>query len=258
MNIWPDQWYHAYTDTPDKSDPTQLRRTAFLGAAMVWAAANCTDQVMEVLVDAVSNYGYERVGQRDLPQALGYITESEADGLSEGVIMSFNRIDLAVDREIGAIRSLVDIDTRSARAKSLIDSRTAQWEGYRRGLKIQAMAYARRRAQQLNTQRPVDPLPAEEDLKYEHEIPSPNPAVRATEFNLERSKSYQDYLKENPDAIKTLHLSRSQKRMILNYIDGRRSVTKIWKSVMAETGTLFPLERLLNYLAFLKRVDWLK
>jgi len=35
---WPDQWYHADADTPDKSDPTQMKRVAFIGAAAGWAA----------------------------------------------------------------------------------------------------------------------------------------------------------------------------------------------------------------------------
>ncbi len=41
---WPDQWYHADTDTPDKGDPTEMRRVAFLGAATAWASVNLTDQ----------------------------------------------------------------------------------------------------------------------------------------------------------------------------------------------------------------------
>lgn len=257
LNIWPDQWYHADTDTPDKSDPTQLLRTAFIGASMAWTAANCTDEVMDELVDAVSSYGYKRVGKRDLPKALSYITKAEAESLNEAILKSFNHIDLSVDRESGAIRSLVDIDTRSARAKSLIDSRTAQWEGYRRGLKIQAMAYARRRAEQLNTEKPNEPLPSEDEIKYDRIIPSINPDVRAREFSLERSEGYLEYVKEHPDILKTMHLSRQQKRMILNYIDGRRSINKIWKNVMAETGTLFPMERLLAYIEFLKNAGWL-
>ncbi len=48
---WPDQWYHADTDTPDKSDPTQMKRIAFIGAATAWAAANCGDEVLEGLLD---------------------------------------------------------------------------------------------------------------------------------------------------------------------------------------------------------------
>ena len=31
--VWPDKWYHTDHDTPDKSDPTQLKRVAFIGAA---------------------------------------------------------------------------------------------------------------------------------------------------------------------------------------------------------------------------------
>jgi hypothetical protein len=30
---WPDQWYHADADLPDKADPTEMKRVAFIGAA---------------------------------------------------------------------------------------------------------------------------------------------------------------------------------------------------------------------------------
>lgn len=35
--VWPDRWYHTDQDLPDKTDPTQLRRTAFIGACSALA-----------------------------------------------------------------------------------------------------------------------------------------------------------------------------------------------------------------------------
>jgi hypothetical protein len=44
---------------------------------------------------------------------------------------------------------------------------------------------------------------------------------------------------------------------ILNFIDGERSITKIWKWVMAETGTDISLDVVIKYLEFLKTIDWI-
>jgi hypothetical protein len=33
MIDWPDQWYHTSGDHVDKTDPTQLKRVAIIGAA---------------------------------------------------------------------------------------------------------------------------------------------------------------------------------------------------------------------------------
>ena len=79
---WPDQWYHADTDTPDKSDPTQLKRVAFIGAACAWAAAQCTDDVAGSLAEVVSDYGYLRVAERELPLALARVDAAEAKNLA--------------------------------------------------------------------------------------------------------------------------------------------------------------------------------
>ncbi len=47
--VWPDKWYHTDHDTPDKSDPTQLKRVAFIGAATALAAASGDEGVVRSL-----------------------------------------------------------------------------------------------------------------------------------------------------------------------------------------------------------------
>lgn len=50
FNVWPDMWYHTDKDTPDKSDPTQLKRVAFIAAASALATCSGNEDVLEGLI----------------------------------------------------------------------------------------------------------------------------------------------------------------------------------------------------------------
>lgn len=48
--VWPDLWYHTDKDRPDKSDPTQLKRVAFIGTAAALAICSGNVDVLKNLV----------------------------------------------------------------------------------------------------------------------------------------------------------------------------------------------------------------
>jgi len=48
--VWPDKWYHTDQDTPDKSDPTQLKRVAFIGACTAYAVTSGSPDILENLI----------------------------------------------------------------------------------------------------------------------------------------------------------------------------------------------------------------
>lgn len=50
FNVWPDIWYHTDRDRPDKSDPTQLKRVAFIGGASALAVSLGRDDILEKVV----------------------------------------------------------------------------------------------------------------------------------------------------------------------------------------------------------------
>ncbi len=50
FNVWPDKWYHTDKDTPDKSDPTQLKRVAFIAAASALATCSGQEDILESLI----------------------------------------------------------------------------------------------------------------------------------------------------------------------------------------------------------------
>ena len=50
FNVWPDFWYHTDGDRPDKSDPTQIKRVAFIGASSALAICAGREDTLEKLI----------------------------------------------------------------------------------------------------------------------------------------------------------------------------------------------------------------
>jgi len=254
--VWPDQWYHADTDNPDKADPTQMRRVAFIGAAAAWTAANLTDQTLPGLVDAVSAFGYGRVAERELPQALALVESADAKTLPSATAKAVALVDLAVDREAGALRSIEDVYTGTAEAKTAVDNRVRQWELYRAGLHDQVVGYAKVKAGALGTNAPSGQAVDPEAKKYEAIVPAIAPEIRGQEFNLNSWERYTEYMKTHPDALKALGLEPRQASVILNWVNGRRSIALIRRNVAAERGEDISYAAVAGYLEILKTVGW--
>lgn len=256
LNVWPDQWYHSDLDLPDKSDPTQLRRAAFVGAAMAWAAANCTDDVLEGLAEAVEEFGYSRVAKRELPAALRIIEESSALTLGRAWSRAEKLSVLGVERERGALESIRAISPDSDKARRLISDRTERWAFYGRELQGLIERSVRLRAQRLKTPLPAKPRLTGAEKKYEALVPSFTDEVKGKEFRLESSQASRDYLKAHPDALKGLNLTNAQRRSLLSFTNGRRSLPVIRDRAEAETGSEIPLDKAARYFEFLKTIRW--
>ena len=181
---WPDQWYHADTDTPDKSDPTQMKRVAFIGAACAWTAAHCSDEVLDGLLDVTSEFGYARIAEREHVKALNYIEEAGADELAAAAEKAFNLINFAAEREISALHSIAEIYTASENAEEKLKNRVAQWELYKKSIHSQLLAYSALKAEQLGIRAPQIPELTNDEKKYDRVVPSIHPEVKGAEFSL--------------------------------------------------------------------------
>jgi hypothetical protein len=87
-------------------------------------------------------------------------------------------------------------------------------------------------------------------------VPALSSAVKGLEFSLQAWPKYSAYMKEHPDAIKTLGLTPQQATSILNYVNGRRSIQKIRDTVVGESGRDVSIEAVRGYLELLKTVGW--
>ncbi|MFC2166861.1 M28 family peptidase [Acidobacteriota bacterium] len=254
---WPDQWYHADTDTPDKSDSTQLKRMAFIGAAMAWTTANCTDGILETLLDEVSDFGYERVARQELSQAMKLINHADANTLQKSTLRALSLISFACNRESEAVQATKDIFTGSEKARHLVDSHLQQWKQYETALKEQLIEYNRFQAQKLGTQSTKEPEITEAEKSHLKVIPALHPNVKGQKFNPSQTEEYKKFMKDNPDFTKELKVDSRQQRVILNYINGRRSVTKIRSCVISDSGKDLDFNNFLKYLNFLKTINWI-
>jgi len=259
--VWPDQWYHADKDTPDKSDPTEMKRVAFIGAAVAWAAANCEDDILPDLLNAVSGFGFARVGKRELPAAFRKIDAAETKSLPEAVGRAVELVRFAAEREKAAVSSVAEIASGSKEAAELIRNREALWESYRLALAEQVVKYASLRAAQLKTALPPPPPPLAASGRAAAAsgkiVPALHPDVRGKEFALESSDRYKKYIEKNPEALKALKLEVPVRRAVLNYINGKRPVTAIRSAAAAETDRSVDLAAVTEYLEFLKAVGWI-
>ncbi len=255
---WPDQWYHADTDTPDKSDPTQMKRISFIGAATAWAAANCTDDVLTGLIDVTSEFGYSRIAEREHTQALNYIENSAPEDLQTQTNRALNLVNLALKREIGALRSIDEIHSGSADADRILNNRIEQWNLYGKLLQKQILDYSALIAKQHKVKSPKASKMTSVEKRYDKIYPSIHREIRAREFYLNRSQRYLTYLKDNPEAINKLDIGRAHTRSILNFINGKNSITEIRNHVSAETGIEIQLEKVASYIEILKAIQWVE
>jgi hypothetical protein len=253
---WPDTWYHADTDLPDKADPTEMKRVAFIGAAVALVAADLTDHRLMQLVDAVSEFGYARVAERGLPRALSLVDEAGPTEVQTATHSAVNVINAAIDREVGALESIREIYTGSETAIAVVDDRIAQWQLYRTALYDQVVGYGRLRAERLEVQSPTAAVPSPEERRYAEVLFDLHPEVRGRQFSLNRSDEYRSFLDAHPSALTDLGLDYATTRQILNFVDGRRSVTEIRNRVAAATGTDVGVEQVAAYLRMLEEIGW--
>jgi len=62
MIAWPDRWYHTSGDLPDKSDATQLKRAAAIGAAGAYTVASADDTMAVKIAGEIASNAARRLG----------------------------------------------------------------------------------------------------------------------------------------------------------------------------------------------------
>jgi hypothetical protein len=105
MIVWPDQWYHTSRDTVDKSDPTQFKRVAVIGAASAIVMAGGDPAVIERLILEVAMRGYERIGQAKA-RTLARLLAADKDRLADAYREADNAVDQAIVRQEDILNSV--------------------------------------------------------------------------------------------------------------------------------------------------------
>ena len=250
---WPDQWYHADSDTPDKGDPTEMRRVAFLGATSAWASANLTDEMLPDLLQIVSDFGYNRVAERGLPKALEVLEKGGPGDRAASAALAVKVLDAAIAREWDAVRSIRDIHSGSPAANRMVLEELTSWEAYGDGLRSFIL---RRAALEMAGGLRLEATPAQ-DRAYDLYVPHLAPGIRSQEFNMGRFARAQSYFQEHPGILAEMGLSNSQATLIQSYINEERSILAIRDRVVGWTGQDLSVALVAQYLEILEEIGWI-
>jgi len=112
FNVWPDPYYETNLDTPDKCDPTTMRRAAVVAVAsavfITGPKPNCF-----ALAGEVYGRGLARIGE-DIKKALHYFNKGEFKDLETAYKEADNVVRFAFVREKKAISSVSLLDPQDA------------------------------------------------------------------------------------------------------------------------------------------------
>lgn len=129
---WPDMWYHSSQDTPDKIDPTQMKRVAVVGTAAMTVLASADDAMALKVAGESLARGSERMGAAQR-KGLSYLAdETEGARLQQAYKEARNAVRHQAEVEKAVVRSAsvlfmnpADGQKKLAIFESLVDRRAA-------------------------------------------------------------------------------------------------------------------------------------
>lgn len=240
---WPDYFYHSSGDTPDKSDPTQLKRVVALGALTGAALAGLDAQAAGHLLELV----YERSRMRlekaaaASSQELRRSPPEEIDGRE-----ALNRLEWAARRERLALGSAAALLPDDQALAALAAARARALEAHAESLAGALLERFRvlRRAAGLSVEIPA---PSSDERAAAALIPRRNPALPGpidSDYLIEKTSREElaPYLRMGGLALFEIGA----------FMDGELSVLDIRNAVSAECGPV-PLRDVLGYIRLLER-----
>ena len=108
MIAWPDRWYHTSGDRVDKSDPTQMKRIAIIGAAGAYTIANADDDMAMKIAGEIASNGTRRLGHQFVV-SLEDLNDATAETLNQAYKMARMRLEIATTNEKETLGSVLEL-----------------------------------------------------------------------------------------------------------------------------------------------------
>jgi len=249
FNCWPDMWYHSNRDTPDKSDPTQLKRAVFIGVAAAAFLANAGPAEVQKMAAETSSRAVGRLGLEKL-RAEKMIVEAEPKNIHTALKEALNIVNQGFEREKEALASIrffsrgeTDLEAMlTARIKSLGDLRPPFLRD------VEETYRFRCRKEKLTPQKPIR---SDLEARLSTLVPVRTDKMRGY-FN-----AWEFYQKVREMKVPPAYRIGRADYEVRNFIDGRRSILDIRNAVSAEHGSV-ALEGAENYILLLEKTGFVK
>jgi len=227
FNHWPDNFYHSSGDTPERTDPTEMKRTGFMGAsAFYYLATAGAGEALDLAWEAAAN-GEARMAE--VTRQAVRLLDADAGAVHERYGAARNKVYGAWRRATGGVASVEDLDG-SGEVRSLVETLNANLGRVRDLNDERLSAVYRARCGQLGVEPREAPAVAPAG-EYEAMIPMRTHAVYSPDYQ-EASSRLRDILPQD------LRIPRLAATEIEWFVDGERSVGEIWRLVRAEYGNV--------------------
>lgn len=258
MIAWPDQWYHTSGDTADKSDPTQLKRAAAIGAAGAYTVASADGTAAAAIAGEIASNATRRLGHA-LTVAMEALNRATADSLEEDSRYARGIVEATVINEKDTLASVLELAPgdralagHAARLSKAVEGTGASSLA---ALDAHRAAVARRLGVKAAAL-----VPTELEKKAAAIVPRPTPKVREGGY-----REYQKLLTAVPATARAQHPVTGQGLALASgpevqlLVDGRHSALDIKKMLDAQHERRSTLQAVLNHLEILKLaglVEW--
>jgi len=258
MIAWPDKWYHTSGDTADKSDPTQLKRAAAIGAAGAYTVASADAAAGARLAAEIAANATRRLGHQ-LNVAIETLNRAKAETLAEDHKFARGVLEAAVLSEKETLASLLELAPSSAD----LASRVAQMSKSVDGVGAAGLAALDAHKASVASALGVKPAPlvlSDLEKKAAKIVPRPTAKVRANGY-----REYQKLITAVPAEARAKYPFSGKDLVVANtselhlLVNGRHSVLDIKKMLDAQHERRSTVQGVLNYLEILKLaglVEW--
>ncbi len=260
LNNSPDPYYHSSEDTPDKVDPTALKRSALIAAGTAWSLATLTPGEADALLQeqvavSIARLSLDQHSVTSLLETLDRGMEGTEAALlvrDAGVIL-----EAMIDREMRSVESLLRLlpagadSTEQAGFSAAVTRARAQLDAQRSVLAERVLGMELER---IARERDMYPLP---QLLPIAPLPERDQAANLVFRRATRGPINDDWFLDHlPEDRRDWYLEGEGQTLwrdgllryeIVNHIDGTRSALEIRNAVSASFGRQ-PIDRVVTFL----------
>jgi len=252
MGIWPDNYYHTSEDSPDKCDPTQLRRVIFIAAASAYTMASAGDEMSIRIISEMYAGANSRLGIQ-----MGKATDMIWNATSVSMKSVYKRAVYNIEGFIMAEKSSIEKVKMISDAPDVLSMINNRKEKLNDLLDIQLIALRdlmNNRTKKLSI--PVATLnPDEAEKGAIRIIPVPTEKTKTMKY-----AEYYDFIKNLPAdfVASNPYFGIVNTSEAAGLADGKRNLLQIKKMVDAQFERESSLKDIVNYFEVLKEAGLMK
>jgi hypothetical protein len=230
FNCWPDDFYHSSMDTPDKSDPTQLKRVAFIATASAIVATSAKPEDARTFAVLTAGKGHRRIAVK-YEYSINLMQTAETADLYTAYKKASITIEQSYKNEIANLKTILKIAEDDKNAISSVETEAANFND-EMNASLESLSERYKFLCRQHDVKSVKLVLTPEEEKMSKLIP----VKKAKGMVAQMAVKMNSGLPGSHDVNKHSHAAWE----LANFIDGKRTMLEIAHAVIAECGGPMP------------------